>query len=1056
MPVKGTSSVQVHGRVEGFEGLYIIGWAITGSGLENSKIEVKSPDGQTIAAARASRHRADLAEVGKGRTNISFRIPLPKLAPKLDGVDRLHVYADGTELPGSPLPIGTGVYDGSVTVNGGSVEGWITARALSFDPPTINIVSHDGCTLAVAASHFDATDTDPFFRPARFSCRIDQRWFGRPEVGLRVLANDKEFARTTCRLGLTGYIDTLSAQQCSGWLLSPDAPARQFEIEILRNGEVVGKGLAGIPREDLRDLHPLSWKAGFQIALDSTKDGAADGAVFSFRLAGGGDTELFGGPFFVGRRSDVVSAAQAGARLAHTSDSANRLARSILQAALAQYIESKRFDDEYVRLKCRREISRERALNIIIPVYRDVAITADCIYSVVTQLRPSIDHLIVVNDCSPEPEMAQFLRTAGVFVVTNDRNLGFVQTVNRALGFCPHGDVLLLNSDTKLFPGALEELHEIAHSARDIGTVTALSNNATIFTYPSPGMTSDSLDDIRWEEVARVAMEANRGMVVDVPTGHGFCMLVKREVLDLVGSLDERFGRGYGEENALCLRAADSGYRNVAAGGVFVEHRESVSFGTEKEGLRRSNLKLLSGMYPEYTRLIMDFERRDDLRRVRWAIDAHRLRQAAMAGQSFALVVDNWLPGGIKKAVRDIESVVGYGDARKLSLSCGSDGSIHLRAEQPLIRAVFAADEVRELLELLSAIRIELVLIHQLLGFGRDLIAGLSDWIKDRHAVAYLHDFYSVCPRTTLINAVGEFCGVAGSDVCGRCVALGGAHEASRLGGVTPDEHRDLFGELLRNARHVVAPSKNTGDYINRVFPAVKVTVLPHPQDGTAFPEEIRKGSNDEIVLLGAIGSHKGSAKLLEIARRAWLSHPHLRFNIIGFTDIDEALAGIGNVTISGKFEAAELPALLDKAQGRMALFLHGWPETFSYTLTEAVQAGFLPLVPDIGAPAERVKAAGFGVVFDFPIDAVQVLGLIDSLRGDVSRIGGDPRSFRLDGEWEKRALRVFRPQAPHHSGTIQAPVSQKPQKRQTGPKVIKLADRPPKISDARVDSPRR
>ena len=94
MPVEGASK-QVRGWVDGCEGLYLIGWATTEPSLENSRIEVKSPDGQMIAVARASRHRADLAEVGKGRTNISFRIPLRKL----NGVDRLHVFADGTELP---------------------------------------------------------------------------------------------------------------------------------------------------------------------------------------------------------------------------------------------------------------------------------------------------------------------------------------------------------------------------------------------------------------------------------------------------------------------------------------------------------------------------------------------------------------------------------------------------------------------------------------------------------------------------------------------------------------------------------------------------------------------------------------------------------------------------------------------------------------------------------------------------------------------------------------------------------------------------------------------
>jgi hypothetical protein len=77
-------------------------------------------------------------------------------------------------------------------------------------------------------------------------------------------------------------------------------------------------------------------------------------------------------------------------------------------------------------------------------------------------------------------------------------------------------------------------------------------------------------------------------------------------------------------------------------------------------------------------------------------------------------------------------------------------------------------------------------------------------------------------------------------------------------------------------------------------------------------------------------------------------------------------------------------------------LFLHGWPETFSYTLSEAVAHGLIPLVPDIGAPAARVRAADFGVVFPFPIDPAGVLDLIGKIiAGGVDLGGGDPTAFK-------------------------------------------------------------
>ena len=102
-------------------------------------------------------------------------------------------------------------------------------------------------------------------------------------------------------------------------------------------------------------------------------------------------------------------------------------------------------------------------------------------------------------------------------------------------------------------------------------------------------------------------------------------------------------------------------------------------------------------------------------------------------------------------------------------------------------------------------------------------------------------------------------------------------------------------------------------------------------------------------------------------------------------------MTDVGNVRIAGRYERAQLPELLAAAGGRLALFLHGWPETFSYALAEAVAHGLIPLAPDLGAPAARIRAAKFGHVFAFPIDPGAVLQLIlDIASGKVDPTGGN------------------------------------------------------------------
>jgi glycosyltransferase involved in cell wall biosynthesis len=174
----------------------------------------------------------------------------------------------------------------------------------------------------------------------------------------------------------------------------------------------------------------------------------------------------------------------------------------------------------------------------------------------------------------------------------------------------------------------------------------------------------------------------------------------------------------------------------------------------------------------------------------------------------------------------------------------------------------------------------------------------------------------------------------------------------------------------------------NAAGYLRRAFPGLAVEAVPHPESRDGVPAEARAGTDDEIILLGAIGPHKGSAKLLELTTRARLTHPHISFRVIGFTNIDRELLAVGNVTITGAYKPDELPHHLAQARGRLALFLPSWPETYSYTLSEAVKHGLIPLVPDIGAPAERVRDAQFGVVFPFPAETETLLHLIDDIAG--------------------------------------------------------------------------
>lgn len=1003
----------IQGHVDHIEGAYVTGWAIAEPDTGNCSITVTDVQGRQLAKGRASRHREDLETLGFGRANLAFRIAVPPdVNPRL-----LHVLADGEAISGSPLLTGPGLYDGKAELVQDRVTGWVAERIPGFAAPFITITDHRGVEVGRGVSAVSEDNADQLFSPARFSITLDDRCFGAGEVLLTLKANGTAFTTLSCILTLVGNIDIVFATHCAGWLLSPAVPARVFALEFYRDGKLEGEASNDVARHDVAKVYDEAMTPGFDIKLKPSDDAAP--AMLSLRLQGS-DKDLFEGPYLVASRAASVTAAQRVARLAHAGlPGIGPAERAVLDQAMADYLVRARAAADGETFARQAVAAGARNLAIIIPIYRGLTETHACIASVLAHRNAETDQLILINDASPEPMMAAMLATCvqlpNMIVLTNPENLGFVRTVNRGLAVAAGADVVLLNADTVVHAGGLQELKRVAAAHPEIGTVTAISNNATIFSYPHPTLQRETLADLSWPELAEIALAHNAGLVEDVPTGHGFCMFIKDEVLRRIGRLDEAFGRGYGEENDFCARAAGLGYRNVAAGGVLVEHKESISFEGERASLMARNMPRLHKLYPEYVSVIMQFEREDGLRRLRWRLDAARLARARAAGTAFVLVVSNVLEGGTARAVRDIEAYTLYGGAKVLTLSVGEGGLLVLRGESPLLQASFAPGEVEELFAVLDAAAPTRVMMHQALGFPAAFLEALGPWLNGRESAFWAHDFYAFCPRVTMIDAIGRFCGGADADTCGRCVAMEGAHENSRLTELTPAEHRTLFAGLLGGFTHRLAPSANAASYLSRLFPAQNWEVLPHPEPLENVAAKAREGSDDEIILLGAIGPHKGSHLLLDIAKRARLTHPHLHFRIIGFTNIDKALKAVGNVTITGKYKPEALPDLLAEAKGRLGLFLPGWPETYSYTLSELVKHGFIPLVPDIGAPADRVREAKFGVVFPFPATPEAVLQAIDDVAaGRVKPFGRGASPSRFFSRPEALArLRALAGHAP-------------------------------------------
>jgi GT2 family glycosyltransferase len=255
-------------------------------------------------------------------------------------------------------------------------------------------------------------------------------------------------------------------------------------------------------------------------------------------------------------------------------------------------------------------------IEIVLTVHDAHDALRDCLRSLGRTVRAEAP-LRLIDDASSDPRVEPLLRAfaegrPGTRLDLHRERRGYTRRANEGLSESPH-DVILLNSDTVLTSGWLERLEACALSDPRIGTICPFSNNAILCSFPR--FCEENPVPADPELVARVFAETGAPDYPELPTAMGFCFFLRREMLDEVGLFDtERFGEGYGEENDLCMRATEAGWRHVLCDDAYVAHLGSRSFGERTAELLEAHLPKLLERHPAYFLLVRRFIRADPLR----------------------------------------------------------------------------------------------------------------------------------------------------------------------------------------------------------------------------------------------------------------------------------------------------------------------------------------------------------------------------------------------------------------------------------------------------------
>lgn len=607
-----------------------------------------------------------------------------------------------------------------------------------------------------------------------------------------------------------------------------------------------------------------------------------------------------------------------------------------------------------------------RGVTIVIPVHDSREHALACIDSVMASVERTI-RIVVIDDASRDTALIESLdalaASGRIELLRNAQNLGFVGTVSRGIAQHPDDDVVLLNSDTQVFGDWMTRLRAAAYSGPRVATVTPWSNAGSIVSYPTA--LGGSIDAGSAQAFQALVAATHPERRFELPVGVGFCLYLRRDGLDEIGELDAAvFGRGYGEETDFCLRASALGWSNRLAADVYVYHAGGASFGAQRAALLERAARLINVRHPGYDRLIRSFLTQDPLRGPRRSLDERRLLEAGKCRS--VLILSLALGGGVDRFVQErCRAINARGLLPVILKPRADDRTVNAREcglsvdglDLPNLRYRMPAD-LPALMELLRKLELAGLELQHFLHLYPPLIEAIRGL-----GVPYdvhVHDYAWICPRVTLMDGSGRYCGEPALRVCEDCVRRNGSHIGEAL---SVRALRARSGRWLRGARAVHVPSRDAQARLRRYFEDLDSHVEPRPTPsrGAWLPalqpaDPPSAARTIRVALIGAIGQHKGYRVLWRCARQARARRLPLEFTVIGYTEDDDPLLATGRVFITGRYSEEELPHLLRRERPDLVWLPSVTPETWCYALDSALQSGLPIAAFDLGAIAERLR----------------------------------------------------------------------------------------------------
>jgi O-antigen biosynthesis protein len=261
---------------------------------------------------------------------------------------------------------------------------------------------------------------------------------------------------------------------------------------------------------------------------------------------------------------------------------------------------------------------------------------------------------------------------------------------------------------------------------------------------------------------------------------------------------------------------------------------------------------------------------------------------------------------------------------------------------------------------------------------------------RNKKVLMTLHEYYFWCINCIMLAP--EFCWFReDEETCQECLARNGYKV--QKGFVT--ERRRYIEHLFQLVDKVIVPSAYVRDVLMSLYPGVshdKSIVIELGVDkellrGDNGKPAGRKNGSLHLAFLGNFLHYKGNKTFLQLVKY-FKNSDTVRFSIIGNIFDPSLLPSNRNLNIAGGYTRDKIVKTIGEVSPDLVLLLSNWPETFSYTLSEAIASGVPVIATDGGALRERVakEAVGFLVPIENPLP--RTIELIEDITQHPEVIG--------------------------------------------------------------------